>query len=353
MDINIITVYQSPNYGSFLQALSLYNVIGKKYSVKMVNAKIRKPFSYYVFYIKKMINAIISFNFKYFIYNFNRLKFAITSFKLINTVLVNRAKGVFIFGSDEIWNLKRTKMRNFPILWGKGINSCKKISYAPSINICTADELVKYGLAEELKNFLFISVRDEYSKETIQSITDNKVHKVLDPTMLFNKEHYLGNAKVNSLKDYIAVYLFEVDPSIISQVKEIAKLSGKKLVSLGIWASWCDETIVSINPFDYYINADFVITNTFHGTAFAINLEKQFITYSRGMKKISELLIEYNLSDRDATGLDYNDSYDLLKRNIDYNPIRRKLDENREYSLDYLYSSIEKAIEEKAHDTIE
>lgn len=344
VNINIVTVYQSANYGSFLQAYSLYSLISEKYPVYMVNAKIRNPLKNAVIpYIKRWIKGICRLNFKYAKFNRQMLINHFKKFRRIKETTINNADGIFIFGSDEIWNLSRKEMNRYPILWGEGINSIGNLAYAPSVNGCEKHLLQNGTFPENINKFIALSGRDEYTCQTLSQLTQHPVMKVLDPTMLYAKSDYIhdfSQTKHRHLHNYIAVYLFEVDENTITIVKEFAKKVGKKLISIGVWASWCDEVITDINPFAYYIDADYVITNTFHGTAFAINLGKQFVSFSRGKSKIRELLSDYNLLDRDASSV--SDLQVIFDNLIDYSTIEKQIELNRKKSLDYLFGTLER-----------
>ena len=340
MNVNIVTVYQSNNYGSFLQAKTLQEIIGEQYPCYLVDASVRNPWklSYYPA-IRGFIKGLLTGNIKYAQFNYKKFKCLERMFSSVKVAALKNTNGCYVFGSDEIWNLDRREMGQHPVLWGEGIVSECKLSYAPSINNCREETLMDSNFSKEIQEFNALSARDTYTCNTIKKITGSTIPKVLDPTMLKSKFDYMKEARCLNKSGYIAVYVFEPSPEIVNVIRSIAKTLNKKVISLGLWYSWCDEVVVHENPFEYYINADYVITNTFHGTAFAINLEKQFVSYAN-KKKIEELLDDYGLKARDVRGKNSEQIIDLLHKNVEYGSIASVLKKRREDSLKYLFDAL-------------
>ncbi|GHV88944.1 hypothetical protein AGMMS50267_13040 [Spirochaetia bacterium] len=104
-------------------------------------------------------------------------------------------------------------------------------------------------------------------------------------------------------KDFILVYSYPLrirDKDEINNIKEFSKRSNKKLISIGSFYDWCDD-MVSPHPFEvlsYFISADYIITDTFHGTLLSLKYNKQFITIIRNSNqtKLRHLLHFMNLA---------------------------------------------------------
>lgn len=340
MNINIITVHASGNYGSFLQAYALSRVLSELYPTYITEAGVRNiNKTVYLMCFKNFMKGILKGNLKYSEYYRNKYVSFRNNMKCLNRLPLKKASGCFVFGSDEIWNLNRKEMSDFPVLWGSSLNSQKKIAYAPSLNGCPIETLEKFDFCKEVQGFSALSARDSYSCNTLEKITGRKVEKVIDPTLLITKDEYIRNSKKIDCKHYIAIYLFHVDDDLIDFLLKFKQKHNLLLLSIGNWYDWCDECVVSENPFDYYINADYVITNTFHGTAFAINLEKQFVSFSRS-EKISELLDEFELSERDVKGKSFFEIANILETPIQFDNVRLLLAQKRDLSRRFLFDSI-------------
>lgn len=345
MNVNIITVHASGNYGSYLQAYALCKVLNECYPTYIVETGVRDIKTVYLMCVKNIIKGIFCGNRNCSLFYKNMLVSFHNDMKRLDIISLKKSTGCYIFGSDEIWNLNRKEMSSYPILWGTSMNSQIRIAYAPSINGCAIETLDKFGLCNEVRHFDALSARDAYSCKILSDISGKSVTKVLDPTLLISKDEYTNNSKSIPIKHYIAIYLFHVDEDLKAFVLDFKNKHHMPLISIGKWYDWCDECVTSDNPFDYYINADFVITNTFHGTAFAINLEKQFVSFSRS-DKIRELLDEFELSERDVKGKNFTEISSVLETPIQFDSVRKKLDEKRELSKRYLFDSIKNSIRE-------
>lgn len=341
--ITIITVYRSNNYGSFWQAKVLGDVLSKFDSVQYLNFGQRKwidarfIYSIYRNMTKGFSVKKIRFIVDLFVQNYKMWK----QMKVVSTRMLNENDFVVI-GSDEIWNISRKNCNN-PFFWGFGIRG-KKISYAPSINNAPANLFNECPTAEYLQTIKKISVRDKYSKNVLSNFTKKNIAIVLDPTLLVDVAYYQKFARYKKLPfKYIALYVFPGRNSSYQEViTAFAKEHGYKIVSIGTYLSWCDLNITARNcqnPFLYYVDADFVFANTFHGTAFAINFEKQFVSFATS-QKIKELLNTFGLENRNVMNVNYDEVLSKSKENIDYNIVNEKKKLLREESFGFIKESI-------------
>ncbi|HHX70418.1 MAG TPA: polysaccharide pyruvyl transferase family protein, partial [Gallicola sp.] len=225
-----------------------------------------------------------------------------------------------------------------PVFFGKDIPS-KKISYAPSVNNSNLEQFIaNTEYVRLLCEIDSLSVRDHKSKEIIEELTGKKTEIVLDPTLLTDPPIY----KIGINEPYIAVYVFEANLSDkdIDKIRGFAKKHKMKLVACGVYLEWCDYCIHSKHgtPFYLYYKAEYVITNTFHGTAFAINYKKNFISIVNNNDKIINLLKEYGIDNRGIkTGEDLEQT---LLNEINYEKIEQTSKQLRIFSVDFIKKSI-------------
>lgn len=339
MEIVIITVFNSHNFGSFLQAKQLSAQLEQYGNVTFYNSHTRNNFrlflhkaKYALLHGKSVADAVCGPLFEFG--EWLRIRKAWNSLKITETC---DSADVLVLGSDEIWNIKRKECR-YPIYWGHPSNAYK-VSYAPSINKA---ELADFNERSEYIRYLQdvdrLSVRDKHSKSVLSQLTDKEIATVLDPTLLKEPEHIQYTAS----KPYIAVYLFEgtLEEMEKQAVIRFAKSRNLDIVSAGQYLSWCDRSVHSVdgNPFYIYENAEYVITNTFHGTAYAINHGKQFVSFAGKKPKIKAMLEKMGLENRIV-----NEKQDLsavFAEEIDYTKIYAFLDERRKDSLEYIRKSI-------------
>lgn len=338
--ILIVTLYNGLNCGAFLQAYSLMSFLENQgYKVDFYNGGARHPASTTFW---DMLQSIKHINIKRAIYLFNQyrlLKKAQSAFNIVNTYKKNDYDCV-IFGSDEIWNLKRAEIRNYPYLWGKDLDHNNRISYAPSTGFSKVSDLSTVnGFSDELRNFKAISVRDYNSQHIIEEVLGKKPNIVLDPTFLIEHRSYsYKGEKYVLLYGYSLYYNKEYKQEIIKFARE----NNLNIYSMGAYCSWSNLAAHNSpdNFLKYFNHAEYVITDTFHGTVFSIINQKQFIVLSaQGSNKILGLLKMINLENRYCEGK-ISLYKELVEKKIEWKKIEKDLLEIKKQSVEYLLSNI-------------
>jgi len=193
-------------------------------------------------------------------------------------------------------------------------------------------------------------IREKQGADIIRELLSRESQLVLDPTLLISKEEWHSLAKENySVSErYILVYAFSGSKNIMDFAKNISKKTGHKIV-------WISNTykksmnikyVKSAGPEEFlglFINAEYIITNSFHGTAFSINLNKQFFTEmlldtSGVNSRLEDILELFGLENRIVTSCDAG----IIDTPIDYKEVNRILETEREKSVSLLRSTIEK-----------
>lgn len=342
MKIGIVTVHGGKNYGSYWQARVLHDYLTSLgHDVYFYDSKSRsiKPL------LRNSIKALLKLDLKKSAFFLRMYRFFKHNLDEVQTVHSKKELNDFdlmVFGSDEIWNVARSDMASQEEFRGIGFNNIKKIAYAPSINYATADELHKYGFDNALKSFSAVSVRDSYSVSEIRKIYSGEIHEVLDPTFLFDKQYYSKIPFTPIKERYIGVYYFDVSDDAYQKMRSLANTLGLKLVRIGTYDARFDECVISKNAFCYFLDAEYIISNTFHGTAFSINFSKQFIILDyHHVAKIRNLLAKFNLSSREMSDLSAQDIYKrLIESPIDWIATSKMVDDSREYSRNFLANAV-------------
>ena len=351
MKIGILTFHDGINHGAYLQAYSLYKVLSNKFSdneIKIINYKNKKHLitEYKFFLIQKNPINIIKNILK--IFKFRKLQdlFNLTKFTTEPDKPNKDNFDVIIYGSDEIWNFSNSLFGCDKVYFGFDLNAKCKISYAPSFSEAKIENFPS-DLKEFYKNFNFISVRDSYSKKLFNQINQNhniNCIEVLDPTFLYDFRNEEKEISSTYLNNYILIYCTFLDKNDIDNIKDYAKNTKMKLISIGYKNYFADESVINLDPFEwisYFKNANYIVTNTFHGTVFSIKYNKKFISIPKNDKKnkIISLLDQFKLKDRACT-----DKYDLtniLKKEINYDEVNSLIDKQKRISLNFLINSIE------------
>lgn len=211
---------------------------------------------------------------------------------------------VYIAGSDQIWNptLKNGKDPAFYMDFVP--DNKKKISYAASFAVEEFPLELRDKTSKMVNRINSISVREKSGLNILSSMNITDGVQVLDPVFLLDKEHW--NSMCNSI-DFNEKYLFVYDFDNNNLIKEIAlKIAKEK--NLKIYtvfkSDYSDKWIKHIGPLDFitYIkNAEFVISNSFHGTAFSLIFEKDFCVVNRQEKintRMRDLLNDIELDNR-------------------------------------------------------
>ena len=261
-----------------------------------------------------------------------------------------------IAGSDQIWNPLLTGGSFDPVYFLEfpGYNGLK-IAYAASLGIST-DKIDDIALCEHVKNFTSVSCREKSLSTFLEEKkVFSNVQTVIDPVFLCEKKTWnslINDANINQpdylKEDYLLVYGMERSKELVEAEKMITSKTGLKAIIIGSknsyknvlrYESQCEvETFLSL-----LFNAQVVLTNSFHGTAFSIIFEKQFYTVPHSSKssRMIDLLAAIGLSERvfDA------DKCDLSK--IDYSLVNSTLQNMISQSAAFLKGTLEEKQKEK------
>ena len=371
MKIGILTLPLVDNYGGILQAVALYRLLhNKEYDVILINKKyynndsklkkiLKKVFLMIPFYDfrnlksdrKENLEKEVRRNFhKSFIQKeiSNISKELYTRKELEDFVNEEKVNAVIV-GSDQVWRKEYINDIYYKSYFLDFIenNKIKKIAYAASFGkdhwegISDIEEISKC-----LKNFDVISTR-EISGESIcrNTFGISNVKNTLDPTILIGREFYLdlistydtSTIPKESLLTYVLDEAIE-KKEIIEYVQK--NISAKNIHHLKGFNN--KKTIYTIPEWiASFIFAETVVTDSFHGMVFSIIFEKDFIVIGnkdRGLDRFLSLLNLLKLEDRLIFNIE--DLNDKKLKEIDYESVNKILDENRELSLNFLWSSL-------------
>ena len=240
---------------------------------------------------------------------------------------------VYMCGSDQIWSgVNPVYFLNFKLP-----RTVKRISYAASFGKTKLSKKNIKKIAPWLKQFDVVTVRESSGIDICKEADRDDAICVPDPTLLLSSEAYMQlieNIPQNKEK-YILLYLLgnEVDFDI-SEFYKYASSKGLKVkyvASQGRIDQY-GKIYPTISEWLHLIkDAEYVVTNSFHGSVFAITFNKKFLViplcglFSKMNSRIDELLQMFNLGDRL-----YSDSISAVEKEIDYNVINEKLFHKRD-----------------------
>lgn len=261
-----------------------------------------------------------------------------------------------VIGSDEVFNCCQPAPWGYTLqLYGRVLNAKKVVSYAGSFGHTRYEQLVQLGIDKEIgetmKTMAAISVRDQNSYDIVEKLTGIKAEMHLDPVLIYGYEKEIAERKVSYPGKYMVIYSYQGrinDKMEIKEITSFAKEHKLKLISIFCRYDWCDEAIIPETPFDvlgWFKGAEYVVTDTFHGTIFSIITGRKFVTLVRtkdlmaNNEKISSLLRQFEMEER-CVGEDKNIFRSKLLKNIDCENTNAFLMENRICSQVYLKNTL-------------
>lgn len=241
----------------------------------------------------------------------------------------------YIAGSDQIWN---TTFRNgtdpaFYLDFGK--HETKRVSYAASFATDTIADDKKVFVKDNLKRFDKISVRELSAKRILEDLGYDGA-QVVDPVFLLSKKKWdTLTADYHSLdiviqESYVLVYDLMNDETIRNIAIKYARSISAKIYSIGpTRLPYADKNFENEGPISFIQlikHAQCVVSNSFHGTAFAIIYHRPFWVVNRkdGLNtRMKDILLKYGIPERIITADADNI---LLKEKIDFSKLDQLLE---------------------------
>lgn len=360
MKIGVLSRHSVANYGSLFQAYALQSIIEKLgYEVVNINytptceigenlAKTlvgvsrwgKNPITKLLFYGYQFPSCAHTF---YTFRDFRKKYLKETKEYTSSEQLMYDLPDVDLFctGSDQVWNLLYDNKLDDTYFLDFLPEEVRRIAYAASFggNKFENENVSKY--TQYLKKYDAISVRED-SGVDILKLFGIKGKQVLDPTLLLDKEDW---EKVIPDKEkeneYILIYQLRPNKAFDEYAIELAKQTGLKLIRISVMYFQkfkCGKFVYLPRPeiFLWYIkNASCLLTDSFHGTCFAINFNTPFIEILPGRfnARNQSLLKTMRLEDRILT--DYND-FSLFKKTIDWSYVNELHTQEKQKSISQL-----------------
>ena len=351
MKIGIITFINTLNFGASLQAYALQEIVKEngndaeiiKYINKTIDEKEKNIKKRNIKSIYKEIvlgKGLKNKNKKFREFEQNNINFGMELNR--NTIdIINNYYDAFITGSDQVWNTEITnKDWNYYLEFVK--DNRKKISYAPSFGKTLIPEKQRNEIKHYLNQFKNISVREEAGKNIIKELCDIDSEVVLDPTLLLDKEEWKTKIFFKpSIEHYILVYLPHNKKKVFEFVNKLKIKTGLPVIYLSISPriQIGIKTIYDASPDEFLgwiNNADYVVTGSFHGTAFSINLNKQFFYEPTGEGSRIDNLVKITGTESRSI-----ENINEINTKIDYDKVNEKLNIEREKSVKWLNNAID------------
>ncbi|MGZ5054755.1 MAG: polysaccharide pyruvyl transferase family protein [Methylobacter sp.] len=370
MEVSILTMHRVLNYGSFMQAYALKQVI-ESFGHHVVFKDFYKGEPYHIGTKAKVpgvldkiskIPQIIS-NFDEFVkhralwreYNKNYKEICWPLLDVSETPDYDLTGDVMVIGSDEVFNYTQNHAFGYvPCLFGHNINASLIMSYAASAGYADWNDVIADGMVDEigagLSRMKYISVRDENTRLLVEHCTGSSPTLALDPTLLYDYDGVMSQKRIIN-EDYILIYAYEgrtESESEVDAIRDFAARHKLKVISGCAYHAWCDDNVAVVWPFDLLSlirDAAFVVTDTFHGSIFSMKFAKQFAAFLRGpnefgsnYNKVHFLLHQFGMESRIIT--EPSDISDILTTPAPCDVFDKHLHDLRQTSLDFLSKAL-------------
>lgn len=245
----------------------------------------------------------------------------------------------FIVGSDNVWNPEITGFdKTYFLDFVKDSN--KKNSYAASMGVGTVPARYKEDIKRLLSDFHIITTREEKAAISISELLSRPVESVLDPTLLLSPERWSELSVVRPKKrPYILAYQMLPSKEFVQFVNMQAKRLGCEAIFIPFaqgWKAYNAHFDTRLGPEEWlglFKDADYVVTDSFHGCVFSILFHKKFaIKVSQLGDRIFNLLTLTGLTHRIVEDL----AHFNIEEDIQYGDVDCKLRSAKERSMEIL-----------------
>ncbi len=383
--IEIAAIYNKINYGTVLQAYASQKILdnlGYSNSIidtralnKELNSKKCKYFVMHIFakdmllskagfVLKKMVirlnfrdmrhreNARIEM-FQQFINEYFRFSPAFGDFTALARYTEKNAHSVMV-GSDQIWLPQHIEAGYFSLQWVP--KNVKRFSLSSSFGKSIIPNEIKEKYVSFLNELDYISVREKDGQNIVQGMTSKNVELLCDPTMMLAEEQWneIIPDERPCVDKYIFCYFLGTDKMHRKYAEALRENTGLKIVSLihmdeyvSYDEKYADEMPFAIGPKEFlqYIKyAEYVLTDSFHGTVFSLIFQKKFVVFNRFSNtnsmstngRIATLLEKVGLQNRLASSLDTS----IVTQDIDYTAVAEIVNNEREKAIGFIKKSV-------------
>ena len=252
---------------------------------------------------------------------------------------------IYCTGGDQMWNEQyndHKTMREYYLSWAP--EGKPRISLCTSIGKDRFDEWEKEEVRDLLSKYSLISVREDSGKKAIEDLGIENVYHLQDPVILLDVEEWEALSAPRVIKEkYILLYeIFSIKTQpLTAYARELAKRTGLKVVRINYYSFEALKygksiTAPTLEQFLSLVRyAEYVITSSFHGTAFSIAFGRKFAAVAGSHPgRLKSVLGYYGLTDRICSNP--TEIYDIINQPIDHAEVKKKLSDARKDFDEYM-----------------
>lgn len=362
MKVGILTFPNSVSYGACLQMIALQNTVRRMgHEVEIINYhnpymkaekhtdKGRNPLKRAVQrYVRLLLHRRLYRNFRRFEQQYVTY-YPVCAFTEVKRLPeIGQRYDAVICGSDQVWSpyITNTDISYFLDFCDE---TTKRVAYAPSFGVVKFPAGFEERIAPELQKFHALSARELPGKEMVERLTGRETTMVVDPTWLVDAADWVAMEQPHpaATGDYVLYFVVNQSSELLARCKDFAKQHGLKVVIVGgnpITAAKNKDPMLSyaldVGPDQWlYLvhHAQYVFTNSFHGTAFSVLFERNLYVQvpSHNGSRLRQVLESFGMEDREV-----REGEELTESAVNYERARTTFAQLKEQSLTYLKNAL-------------
>lgn len=256
----------------------------------------------------------------------------------------------FLTGSDQLWLPGNLGSHFYTQEFVP--DEKNKAAYATSFGVGSIPWYQKRRTKNYLNRFQHLSSRELAGSKIIKNLTGRDSMTVADPTLLFSGEEWLEYIPARQVVEgkYIFCYFLGDNAKHRETAMELKAKTGLEIVTIPFLDNFVegdmkfgDKRLFDVDAADFVNlirNAEYILTDSFHGTVFSILNHKLFVTFNRFMdeskdsrnSRIDSLCSIMGLSERRYK----KNIMSTVEKEIDYSEVEKCVKTLRESSKAYL-----------------
>lgn len=356
MKVATVTVHSAISYGAMLQAYALRQAIEQlghdveilDYRNPMIENKNRtipvRTEASLMRRVKDIISAPLRYDRNRRFYRFMRqhMKRSPVTYRSMGDMMqLDATYDAFFVGSDQVWNPKHADFDPVYFLQFVGDHT-KRHSYAASFGFRAVPEQLRTEYVRRLKDFNGLSVRESSGAAIIKELLDRPAVRSLDPTLLLDAGHWRQLIKHPPFRGgYVLIYeVNQASRQTYDLARRIAKRHGLRVIAITQRVyGWRDLIAHQAGPQEllgYIAGADYVLTDSFHGTVFSILMERPFVFCPHSKADVNVRMLEL----LELAGLEERAEAERYDESIDWASVGERIARARQESVNYITTQL-------------
>ena len=362
--VKVVTLHRVFNYGSVLQAYATQKAVesvGAECEIvdyiteQRTKRALKKKYEIHglrglVYYLLRCVSIGIKWRtFDRFI----KKNIAVTSRQYISTDDLRKSPplaDIYMTGSDQVWNSKYNEGIDHGFFLDFGDEETRRVAFAASIGQDKLEEREKPEIARLLSKYAIVSVREKSAVDIVRDLTGREPTLIIDPTLQLDASEWtkLESKPLMKKRYVLLMLLYNEDNGATDYARKVADRLGCELVKIS-WDLTKDRRIDRLfthrSPVVFLSlmhHAEYVVTNSFHGTAFCLNYNKRFSVIKRNemQTRIDSILQLTGLTSRLVEPGAGTAELSEVDAEIDYDRVNAVLSEERTKAKDFLREAV-------------